>query len=87
MPVIAYLGDHKAETLERVVAAAAAFDAGNSVDERRFLLAAGSAGIRARWACCKHAQCLPLYFNVEIKSLTVFALSRSCGQGCPRSQP
>ncbi|WP_332852173.1 efflux RND transporter permease subunit [Duganella sp. S19_KUP01_CR8] len=47
MPVIAYLSDHKAETLERVTAAAAGFAAAHSTPERQFLLAAGSAGIEA----------------------------------------
>jgi uncharacterized protein len=47
MPVIAYLADHRAETLDRVVAAAADFSAANSAPERKFLLAAGSAGIEA----------------------------------------
>ncbi|MEJ8850877.1 efflux RND transporter permease subunit [Variovorax rhizosphaerae] len=47
MPVIAYLSDHRAETLDRVVAAAAEFAAAHSNDERQFLLAAGGAGIEA----------------------------------------
>lgn len=47
MPVIAYLSDHRAETLERVVAAAQAFADARSTPERQFLLAAGSAGIEA----------------------------------------
>jgi predicted RND superfamily exporter protein len=47
MPVIAYLADHKAETLDRVVKAAAAFAAEHSTPDRQFLLAAGSAGIEA----------------------------------------
>jgi len=47
MPVIAYLSDHKAETLERVVQAADAFSGAHSGAERQFLLAAGSAGIEA----------------------------------------
>ncbi len=47
MPVIAYLADHKAETLERVVQSASAFAAANSTPDRQFLLAAGSAGIEA----------------------------------------
>ncbi|MDE2370877.1 MAG: MMPL family transporter [Burkholderiales bacterium] len=47
MPVIAYLADHKAQTLDRVVAAAAAFADAHDTPERRFLLAAGSAGIDA----------------------------------------
>ncbi|MCM8565482.1 efflux RND transporter permease subunit [Thauera linaloolentis] len=47
MPVIAYLSDHKADTLTRVVAAAEAFAAEHGTPERQFLLAAGSAGIEA----------------------------------------
>ncbi len=47
MPVIAYLTDHKAETLDRVVAAAQAFAAQHDDKDRAFLLAAGSAGIEA----------------------------------------
>ena len=47
MPVIAYLSDHKAETLERVTRAAAAFADAHSTPQRQFLLAAGSAGIEA----------------------------------------
>jgi predicted RND superfamily exporter protein len=47
MPVIAYLADHKADTLERVTSAAATFAAGHSGPDRAFLLAAGSAGIEA----------------------------------------
>ncbi|HEU4776556.1 MAG TPA: MMPL family transporter [Telluria sp.] len=47
MPVIAYLSDHKAETLERVVRAADKFAREHSHPERQFLLAAGSAGIEA----------------------------------------
>jgi predicted RND superfamily exporter protein len=47
MPVIAYLSDHRAETLDRVVEASAGFAAAHSTDDRSFLLAAGSAGIDA----------------------------------------
>jgi predicted RND superfamily exporter protein len=47
MPVIAYLSDHKADTLARVVAAAADFSEHHSEPDREFLLAAGSAGIEA----------------------------------------
>jgi predicted RND superfamily exporter protein len=47
MPVVAYLADHKADTLDRVVNAAAAFAQAHSVPERQFMLAAGSAGIEA----------------------------------------
>ncbi|MGH6623563.1 MAG: efflux RND transporter permease subunit, partial [Burkholderiaceae bacterium] len=47
MSVIAYLSDHKAETLDRVVKAAEEFAAAHNVKDREFLLAAGSAGIEA----------------------------------------
>ncbi|RMH82448.1 RND family transporter [Pseudomonas sp. AOB-7] len=47
MPVIAFLKDHKAETLDEVVAIADQFARNNSTPERQFLLAAGSAGIEA----------------------------------------
>ena len=47
MPVIGYLTDHRADTLDRVVRAAAQFSADHSEQDRQFLLAAGSAGIEA----------------------------------------
>jgi predicted RND superfamily exporter protein len=47
MPVIAYLSDHKAATLERVVQVADTFAREHSDKDRSFLLAAGSAGIEA----------------------------------------
>ena len=47
MPVIAYLADHRADTLDRVVQASADFAAAHTTPERQFLLAAGSAGIEA----------------------------------------
>ncbi|MCK9284657.1 MAG: MMPL family transporter [Rhodocyclaceae bacterium] len=46
-PVIAFLSDHKAETLERVVKAVEDFAVEHNTDERKFLLAAGSSGIEA----------------------------------------
>jgi len=47
MPIIAYLKDHKADTLTRVAGVADAFARQHSTDNRQFLLAAGSAGIEA----------------------------------------
>lgn len=47
MPVIAYLSDHRAETLTRVVDESARFAEEHSTAERQFLLAAGNAGIEA----------------------------------------
>ena len=47
LTVYAYLRDHKAETLTRVVDHVAAFAAANDTKDVKFLLAAGSAGIEA----------------------------------------
>ncbi|MDD2736789.1 MAG: MMPL family transporter [Desulfuromonadaceae bacterium] len=47
MPVIAYLIDHKAATLDRVIATVEKFSAAHSTKDRQFLLAAGNAGIEA----------------------------------------
>lgn len=47
LPVLAYLSDHKAETLDRVVSAAKEFAAKHDTADRKFLLAAGSSGIDA----------------------------------------
>ena len=47
MPVIAYLKDHKAETLTQVVQVAEAFAKVNSDENTQFLLAAGNSGIEA----------------------------------------
>src|SRR5690606_2252442 len=46
-PVLAYLSDHKADTLDRVVEAASAFAEENSTEDYQFLLAAGNAGVDA----------------------------------------
>ncbi|HSX71641.1 MAG TPA: MMPL family transporter, partial [Pseudomonas sp.] len=47
MPVVAYLADHKAETLDHMVRVAEEFARQHSTAERQFLLVAGSAGIEA----------------------------------------
>lgn len=47
MPIVAYLSDHKAETLDRVVQVSQAFAREHSSPDRHFMLAAGSAGIEA----------------------------------------
>ena len=46
-PVVAYLRDHKAETLATVAAKVEEFAAKNNTNDRKFLLAAGTAGIEA----------------------------------------
>ncbi len=46
-PILVFLDDHKAETLERVVAAVEEFAKENNTETAKFLLAAGNAGIEA----------------------------------------
>ena len=46
-PLLAFLSDHKAETLNRVVKVVEEFAAEHNTPQRQFLLAAGSAGIDA----------------------------------------
>ncbi|MFZ3183572.1 MAG: RND family transporter [Pseudomonas sp.] len=46
-PVLVFLNDHKAETLDRAVAAVQAFAKEHDTDNRKFVLAAGNAGIEA----------------------------------------
>jgi predicted RND superfamily exporter protein len=46
-PLIAYLADHKADTLTRVVNSVEAFGREHGTPERQFQLAAGSAGVEA----------------------------------------
>ena len=47
MPVMLFLADHRAETIERVVAAAKEFRAANPSDEVTFRLATGNVGVMA----------------------------------------
>jgi uncharacterized protein len=47
MPVVAYLDDHKAETLDALVRVAGEFGRSHGDGERGFLLAAGNAGLQA----------------------------------------
>lgn len=76
MPVIAYLKDHKASTLEQVAAVAAEFAAQHSTGDRQFLLAAGSAGIEAATnqvvKSANSAMLLYVYLGVLIFCLLTF---------------
>jgi predicted RND superfamily exporter protein len=47
MPVVAYLSDHKAETLSRVVKVVEDFAREHDTPDRKFLLAAGNSGVDA----------------------------------------
>jgi predicted RND superfamily exporter protein len=63
IPVFAYLSDHKAATLTRVVDAASKFAAEHDTPDRQFLLAAGNAGIEAATNIVVHeANRTMLYF-------------------------
>jgi uncharacterized protein len=76
MPVIAYLSDHKAATLERVVQAADQFAKAHSTPERQFLLAAGSAGIEAATNIvvreANHRMLLYVYLAVVVLCFVTF---------------
>ena len=62
LPVVAYLVDHKAETLTRVAGAVEAFAQENNTLEREFLLAAGSAGIEAATNIVVHRSFWNMHF-------------------------
>lgn len=47
LPVILYLDDHRADTLQRVTEAVARYSAKHDTDSARFLMAAGNAGFEA----------------------------------------
>ncbi|CAB3736020.1 efflux RND transporter permease subunit [Paraburkholderia rhynchosiae] len=47
LPVVAYLSDHKAATLDRVTEAVQKFAAAHDTHDRQFLLAAGNSGVDA----------------------------------------
>ncbi|MGV8917000.1 MAG: efflux RND transporter permease subunit [Pseudomonas sp.] len=76
MPVIAYLKDHKAETLDAVVAIADTFAKENSTADRQFLLAAGTAGIEAATNIvvrdANHTMLLYVYAAVTLFCLITF---------------
>ncbi|MFZ6049717.1 RND family transporter [Pseudomonas sp. CR3202] len=73
MPVIAFLKDHKAQTLDEVVDIAARFAAENSSEDRQFLLAAGSAGIEAATNIVVREANRTMLFYVYL-AVTVFCL-------------
>ena len=78
MPVIAYLSDHKAETLARVSAAAEEFADRHSTLDRQFLLAAGNAGIEAATnMAVEHANRAMLLYVYAAVILLCFVTFRS----------
>ncbi len=76
MPVIAYLKDHKAATLEQVSRLAEDFARQHSSDDIQFLLAAGSAGIEAATnqvvSSVNSAMLLYVYLGVSLFCLISF---------------
>ncbi|WP_085678023.1 MULTISPECIES: RND family transporter [unclassified Pseudomonas] len=76
MPVIAYLKDHRADTLAQVAATAERFAQDNSGEDRQFLLAAGSAGIEAATNIvvreANHRMLLLVYLAVTVFCLFTF---------------
>ncbi|AYG45156.1 RND family transporter [Pseudomonas sp. Leaf58] len=76
MPVIAYLKDHRADTLAQVAAVAEGFAQANSNADHQFLLAAGSAGIEAATNVvvreANHRMLLLVYLAVTLFCLFTF---------------
>ena len=68
MPVIAYLSDHKAETLDNVVRVALDFAEKNNDKDVEFLLAAGSSGIEAATVAWHPLGFEPVFFSEIDKS-------------------
>ncbi|MNQ34878.1 MMPL family protein [compost metagenome] len=78
MPVIAFLKDHKAQTLAEVAAIAERFSTANSEPDRQFLLAAGTAGIEAATNSVVHsANRTMLFFVYAAVSLFCLVTFRS----------
>ena len=80
-PVVLYLDDHKAETLERVVAATEAFAAENNNDDAQFLMATGNSGIEAATnqviAKAQSEMLIWVYFVVSVLCLLTFRSLRA----------
>lgn len=80
-PLIAYLDDHKAETLRRVTDEVEAFAAEYNNDAHRFLLGAGNAGVEAATneviASAKNKMLLAVYGVVSLLCLISFRSVRA----------
>ena len=77
-PVLVFLEDHKAETLNTVVEAVEVFAADNNNDQHTFLLAAGNAGVEAATnEVISNAKNLMLIFVYGVVSLLCFVTFRS----------
>src|SRR5690554_5957658 len=77
-PVLVFLEDHKAETLQTVVEKVEEFAAINNSDQHTFLLAAGNAGVEAATnEVISSAKNMMLIFVYGVVSLLCFATFRS----------
>ncbi|CAM3636016.1 efflux RND transporter permease subunit [Parendozoicomonas haliclonae] len=77
-PVLLFLEDHKAETLERVVDATEAFALANNTDDIKFLMATGNAGVEAATnEVIGSAQNLMLVWVYSVVSILVLITFRS----------
>src|SRR3546814_11227820 len=78
MPVIAFLKDHKAATLDRVVEVAKTFATAHNSKDRQFLLAADNSGIDAATnIVVKHANQTILFYVYAAVSLPCFKIGRA----------
>ncbi len=69
-PVLLFLEDHKAETLQRVVDATRSFARANNTDDIKFLMATGNAGVEAATnAVIRDAQNRMLVFVYSVVSI------------------
>lgn len=77
-PIVVFLNDHRAETLERVVAVVTAFAKAHDAEGRHFLLAAGNAGIEAATNdSVSHANRMMLLYVYSAVVLLCFITFRS----------
>src|SRR5690606_14513115 len=77
-PVLVFLEDHKAETLQTVIDRVEVFAQANSNDEHTFLLAAGNAGIEAATnEVISNAKDIMLLLVYGVVSLLCFLTFRS----------
>jgi len=82
-PLLAYLEDHKAETLQRVVGAVENFVLENPSEDFAFLLGAGNAGVDAATnQVISEAKDLMLLFVYSVVSILVFITFRSWRAVC-----
>lgn len=75
IPVMIYLKDHKAETIQRVIAAVKDFRAAHGTDRARFQLATGNVGVMAATNEVVSAAQFPMVMWVYATTITLCLLS------------